>query len=157
MTGGRLRVLILVATVALTWVALAVGAQPTTPKLAVGDEATRDYIARRDADVVDEAATAALREEAAAQVEPKTIRNFDVEDEAKQGVETLFLSVTSGVLEEPVPSATTTIPEPAPTSSTKPPRRRSGRRRRRRSSRRPSGTSTSKTRPNRGSRPSSSR
>ncbi len=118
MSGARIRILILVATVALTWVALAVGAEPTTPKLEVGDVATRDYVARRDAEVIDEATTAALREEAAASVEPTTVRNFDVEDEAKQGVETLFLAVTSGVLAEPAPSSTTTVTEPAPTSTT---------------------------------------
>ncbi len=118
MTGARVRILILISTVALTWAALAIGAQPADLSLKVGDVAPRDYVARRSAEVVDQAATEAARAKAAAEVDPIEKRNFDVEDEAKRAVETLFMTVTSGVVAEPAPAATTTIPEPAPTSTT---------------------------------------
>lgn len=117
MTGARVRILILISTVALTWGALAVGAEPATLALNVGDVAPRDYVARRSAEVVDEAATVAERERKAAEVDPVEKRNFDVEDEAKRAVETLFMAVTSGVPAEPAPTATT-VPELAATSTT---------------------------------------
>lgn len=109
------RLVSLACTVALAWGALTVGlADESSGGPAVGEEATRDYVARQTADVVDVAATEQARALAAEAVPPVLVEDPAQEDRAYDDLESIIDVVRAetvplpGTLAE-VPATTTTI------------------------------------------------
>ncbi len=110
------RGLVLVSTVVLAWAILTIGAASGEVDLREGELATRNYIAQRSNEVVDQNATQALQDAAAEQVESVTSRDESMEQQVNRDLSELFAAVRSGVL-SPAPEWVETLSLP-PTSTT---------------------------------------
>ena len=138
-----IRALVLVSIVILAWAALTIGAASGEVDLRAGELATRNYVAQRSSEVVDEEASEALRSEAAARVESVTTRDESIEQQVNNDLSQLFEAIRAGVLapepewvgtlslpptstttttlEVPTPAQTTTAPTLPPTTTLPPP------------------------------------
>jgi cyclic-di-AMP phosphodiesterase PgpH len=117
------RLVALASTVLLSWGALTVGiADEGSGGPAVGEVATRDYVARRPADVVDVAATERAQAMAAAAVAPTLVKDDSLEDAAYERLRSIISAVRAETapipseLEEIPPTTTTTVPPTTTTS-----------------------------------------
>ena len=111
-----IRALVLVSIVILAWAALTIGAASGEVDLRAGELATRNYVAQRSSEVVDEEATEALRAEAASRVESVTTRDESIEQQVNNDLSQLFEAIRAGVL-APEPEWVETLSLP-PTSTT---------------------------------------
>jgi cyclic-di-AMP phosphodiesterase PgpH len=117
------RLVALASTVLLSWGALTVGiADEGSGGPAVGEVATRDYVARRPADVVDVAATERAQAMAAAAVAPTLVKDDSLEDAAYERLRSIISAVrieTAPIPSElePIPPTTTTTVPPTTTTS----------------------------------------
>ena len=117
-TGEKslIRGLMLVSVVTLAWAILTLGAASGEVDLRVGELATREYVAQRSSEVVDQEATEGLREAAADRVENVTIRDESMEQQVNSDLSRLFAVIRSGVI-DPAPDWVSTLSLP-PTSTT---------------------------------------
>ncbi len=117
-TGEKslIRGLMLVSVVTLAWAILTLGAASGEVDLRVGELATREYVAQRSSEVVDQEATEGRREAAADRVENVTIRDESMEQQVNSDLSRLFAVIRSGVI-DPAPDWVSTLSLP-PTSTT---------------------------------------
>ncbi len=115
---------IVLAAIALSWLALALGPEETAATLDVGDVANQTYRATAPVEVEDEEATTAARQAAAEAVETVFRPLTGVEEGVVERITQLFATVRAGVAVETVPITTTTSsPEdlrPDPTTTVPP-------------------------------------
>ena len=116
-----IRLVIVFATVGLTWGALMIAQQTATVTVNVGEPSPQDFFASRPITVVDTERTQAAKEAAAAAVQPVYSLNPDRTQEVRSGIEQLFATVASNVFLPEPPATTTTITEPQTTTTTAPP------------------------------------
>ena len=114
------RLLIIVATVALTWGALMIGQQTAAVTVTVGEPSPQDFFADQFVKVVDPVATAEAKSAAAEKIEPVYSPDPERSQEVLVGIGQLFDTVAAAVFlpaPEPVPSTTTTVTEPEVTTT----------------------------------------
>jgi len=114
------RLLIVVATVALTWAALMIGQQTANVTVAVGEPSPQDFFADQFVTVVDPVQTALEKNQAADQIEPVFSPDPERSQEVLVGIGQLFDTIAAAVFlpqPEPTPSTTTTVTEPEITTT----------------------------------------
>jgi putative nucleotidyltransferase with HDIG domain len=115
------RVATFVATVVAAWGVLSLGTGTTDPELVLGAPAPREYLAQRQADVIDTVETEIQRQEARDSVSPIEQINEQIESTVNTQVTEVFDAVQGLVIgdqvEPPAPSATE-VPVPPPAEET---------------------------------------
>ncbi|NOY57066.1 MAG: HDIG domain-containing protein [Actinobacteria bacterium] len=114
------RLLIVVATVALTWGALMIGQQTAAVTVTVGEPSPQDFFADRSVTVVDPVTTAEDKNAAADKIETVYSPDPERSQEVLVGIGQLFDTVAAAVFlpePEPVTSTTTTVTEPEITTT----------------------------------------
>lgn len=109
------RAVILVATVAVSWLALLIGQEFTTVEVVVGRPAPQDFVAEATLIIEDMEGTERAREEAAAAVPPVYQRDFAIDALVVANIQAFFESVRNSAVDPraaplPVVTTSTTVP-----------------------------------------------
>jgi len=116
---NAIRLAIFTATVVGAWTMLSLGGSELA-SLEPGQLATRDYVARVDADVVDEDATAQKRDEAEDAVNDILSRDESAEQAAFADIEAIMQATITGVMDSTAVVPSLTLPDLIPVETTAP-------------------------------------